>query len=184
MKVKGQLVKFRPRVEPVTIGLDEDGKPITVDVRSSRLGTFERVMAEMPEPEAPQVGVQRDDKGRVMKDERGIPLVIRNERDPAFVALVRERQRLISIAMIVEAVGDQWTFEAQRATFPAPMDYYRAVRREMEAAGIDHAAVALLDDVVARMLKPAAERAEVNEARSALGVEPLPAPAPGATGNR
>lgn len=170
----GKIIKLRPRYTEVRLGIGEDGEPVTVRLHAPRLGLVERIMRDLPAPEAPSKGVMKDKRGETVRDDHGKPIIIRDADDPAHVARMAERAKLMTVSAFVDVTEGQFEWGAKRDAFPDSFAYLRAILAEMEAAGIDGGMFAALDRAIAVLTQPAAAREEVNEAREALGAEPSP----------
>jgi len=172
MKLNGKIIKLRPRYKELKLGLGEDGAPVVVRLHAPKMGLIERLMRDMTAPEAPSRGVVKDKRGETQRDEFGKPIVIRDTQDPAYVALVAERNRLMTVGAFVEVTAGQFEFEAKREAFPDLTGYLRAITVELEAAGLDRGTFLAIDHAIAELTKMAED--DAGEAREALGAPPAP----------
>lgn len=167
--IGGKLVRLTPRTVEVVIGHGEDGQPVTLTLRAPRMGMFERLGRDLPEPEAPAKGVQKNGRGEPLRDpDTGKPKVIRDVEDAAYLAALAERNRMVLACALAEcAVGVEP--ETKRSDHGDHVSYARALLAEWEATGIDHGAWGALDRAMLSLLGPVAA-GEAQEARAALGV--------------
>lgn len=165
MNIDGKLVKVAARWEDVPIGLDAEGQKVIIRLYAPNLTELERGGDDFPEmlpPIVPGKFVKGDD-GKLLRDYHRRPIPMRDSEDPAYLKAVRELSILQSVALLVACARDV-TWKAQRADFPdKPLDYYRAIRRELVEAGITAGAVAMLNNTAARL----ATTLNVDEAKAA-----------------
>lgn len=166
----GAVTKLDSRHEDVTIGT-LDGQPVTLRMKAPRLGVTDRIRQEMGpyEPEAPQVGLQKDERGRVLKGPDGRPVVMRNMDDPAYLEKSAAHTRATSVALVMECLRDEVTIETKREQHTTPVAYWLAVLAELGESGIDQGIWHMLNVTAARLTTKAPTRQEIEQAREALG---------------
>ena len=168
-KILGGSAKLKPRFISVPLWQDENGKDIALKVYPPKLGVLERLEAAIPMPEAPQTGVQRDDRGKVLKDTNGKPLVHRNEDDPSYLQARSKRAQLIGLGLLLDALRDQVVPETPRSDHGNEASYLEAVAAELEKAGLDGGRIKALSLALVQVQSPDFQQAEAEEAREALG---------------
>lgn len=188
---------IKPRTRTVRIGESEDGTPLELVLTAPSLNVMQSldevlVPPDPPaKPTAPMSAVQRDGRGRVVKDGDGKPIALRNDKDPAYLEqlagwraeLAKHEEvearynRAKTIGMLLACMGDQVEPSASREDYTdgnagagakgGLVDYYDAVWAEFEAFGLDLVILARLMEAMQQLAGLADE--EVEQARSALG---------------
>ena len=187
MKILGHT-KLKQRVKKVTIGEAESGEPITVTLHAPRLSFInglDDILPEPPVPEAPSTGkVMRDDRGRIVKDDKDRPIVEQNYDDPnykkrllAHASACSAVERAQSMAILLECCDPkEIALDLARDEFTdgnggpgkkgSLVDYYTAAWAEFEAANVDVIALAKLTQAAGTLSDVGDE--EVADARAAL----------------
>lgn len=175
MKIGGKPVQVRERTIDVTIGTDDEGKPVKVRLRAPGVTEAEDMRMEMPFPDAPPVPGQfvRDERGKgFILDDYGRRIPVRNPDDPVFRKRMNDTHILRGVGLVVLCARDiEW--ETKRTEGMKAEDYYRGIFAEMEKARIDAMTFKRLMEG-ARSLADGVAVEEQAQARADLGVPENP----------
>lgn len=170
-------VKLKRRSIDVVIGLDDAGVPVTLTVRPPRLGQIDALETRVPEPAPPTL--KRNGKPVVkmmpggkdpVRDSRGGIVLERDEEDPKYLRDIGRREKAMTIALILDCLGDQVTPMVPVDEIPPEMnliDYYHAVWAELEEAGLDVGSFKALSNAAVELGDPMSKD-EVEAARAEL----------------
>jgi hypothetical protein len=109
--------------------------PITLTLHALPSDYADEAEREIPSPRPERLGVLKDRKGRLEKDERGRPVIQYAEDKPEYLAALQEAQQLQAIKMIADALDPAEVEFGVQKNGQLPKQYYEAVRREMVAFG-------------------------------------------------
>lgn len=117
----------------VTIERDPDSgiEPITLTIHALPPTYGQDAEKEVPSPKPPRLGLSRNKKGMLDKDEQNRPIMLYDDDDPEYLFELREVQQLQAMKMIVDAMDPgEVQFETTRDGMP-PRKYYEAIRGEL-----------------------------------------------------
>lgn len=134
MKIGNKSAPQRPSKVVVIPKVDGD---ITLTIQAFPLGFEERVMEWLPQPVAPRRYAMK--AGKVLKDERGVPVLEMEDRTPEHLAKVRRMGMLQGVALLHESLRGEKSITWET---PEPPEvekkeaFYSAIYEEMKAANL------------------------------------------------
>lgn len=133
-----------------TVTLEREDESVTLTVYALPPTYADEAEEELPSPQPRKLGVSRDKKGRLDKDEMGRPVYDYDEDDEQYKRDLRAVKELQSIKMIVDALDpEEVSFEAKKDANPRL--YYEAVRREMTSFGFSIGDIVAIVKAVGRV---------------------------------
>lgn len=180
MKILGKT-GVKPKTKTIPIGTAEDGTELELVLTAPSLTRVQELQEEIEEQEpvkpVPPAGeVMRDKRKRPLRDGDGNVITQQNTADPEYQAALKryEEERLkcnrgLTMAMLIECLGDQVELDAKRDAFERSVDFYDKVWKELQEFGIGLQALGNLMD--AALVVCGLSEDELAGARETLGAE-------------
>lgn len=91
---------------------------------------------ELPSPKPEILGVEKDERGRVVMDDDGKPAKRYKDEDPDYRRAVAEHNKLQAVKMILDGIADgQLTFSTTKDEASDAAEFYRTALVEMKQYG-------------------------------------------------
>ncbi len=172
-------VKLVKRTRRVVVGTDAAGCLIELVVCAPKLQAVDALQAKIAEPTPPLVKgphgkpvPKLDTAGNPERDPAtGHVLHVRNEKDHDYLRACDQREKAMTIAMVMDCLADQLTPTKTLDDHDGDLvAYYLGVWDELEEAGLDVGSFRALSSAAMELAEPM-DRDEVEAARATLGVQ-------------
>ena len=168
MKIRGIERVVTPTVD-VAIGKAPDGKIVSLTLKAPTFTEIRRILDELPAPKPNPSGVERDERNRIRRDDKGVPIPKYDYDDPKYKADVQENAHARMVAEVLACISNgDIELATRREDHPKPVNYYLAVLREMEDFGVDVAALQRMENAMKGLMELTPD--EVEGAMDALGI--------------